>query len=91
MMIEFKFDADERQAAREIGIASDTLKAMRIRGEIPSHCFTKFGYKLLRYCLPLLRDWQLDPTDQAAQARAMEQLQNSRVSNLPAKRGRKAE
>jgi hypothetical protein len=72
-MIEFKFDADEREAARAIGIAPETLKNMRIRGVIPPHCYTKFGYKLLRYCLPLLRDWQLDPTDLEAQTRAMEQ------------------
>lgn len=89
-MIQLRFDADEREAAREIGIAPDTLKSMRIRGDIPRHCYTKFGYKLLRYCLPLLRDWQLDPSDLAAQARAMEQLQNSRVSNIQVKRGRKA-
>lgn len=88
--MEFRFDADERKAAEEIGVAQETLKGMRIRGIVPPYCYTKFGYKLLRYCLPLLRDWQLDPTDTAAQARAIEQLQNSRVSNLPSKRGRKA-
>jgi hypothetical protein len=88
-MIEFRFDTDERGAASEIGISPDTLKGMRIRGDIPPYCYTKFGYKLLRYCLPLLRDWQLDPNDLEAQTRAMEQLQNSRVSNLPTKRGRR--
>lgn len=89
-MFELKFDADERLAAKEIGVAPDTLKAMRIRGEIPSYIYTKFGYKLLRYCLPLLRDWQLDPTDLAAQSRAMQMLADSRVSNQPAKKGRRA-
>ena len=89
-MKDFSFDATEREAAIAIGISPDTLKNKRLRGEIPAYTYAKFGYKLLRYCLPLLRDWQLDPDDIEAQSRAMEQLQNSRVSNLPAKRGRKA-
>jgi hypothetical protein len=55
-MIEFRFDADERGAAKAIGIAPDTLKNLRLRGDIPSYVYTKFGYKLLRYCIPLLRD-----------------------------------
>jgi hypothetical protein len=58
--------------------------------EIPSHVYMKFGYKTLRYCLPLLRDWQLNQDDPAAQARAIEALQNSLPSNQPMKRGRKA-
>jgi hypothetical protein len=89
-MTDFRFDADEREAAKAIGIAPDTLKGMRIRGVIPSYTYTKFGYKLLRYCLPLLRDWQIDPTDTDAQARALEQLTESRISNLPSKKGRKS-
>ena len=89
-MIELNFDTTERDAATALGISPDTLKAKRLSGVIPLHCYTKFGYKLLRYCLPLLQDWQIDPTDTAAQARANEQLQNSRVSNLPRKQGRKA-
>jgi hypothetical protein len=86
----FDFNTTERAAAIAIGDAPNTLKKRRLRGDIPSYIYTKIGYKTIRYCLPLLRDWQLDPTDIEAQTRAMEQLQNSRVSNLPAKRGRKA-
>ncbi len=86
----FNFDTSEKDAAQIIGLAHESLKKDRLSGKIPSHVYVKMGYKTIRYCLPLLRDWQLDPTDIEAQARAMEQLQNSRVSNLPTKRGRKA-
>ena len=89
MALDLNYNATETEAAAVLGVATDTLKNKRLRGDIPSHCYTKFGYKLLRYCIPLLRDWQLDPTDLDAQARAMGQLQDSRVSNFPAKRGRK--
>lgn len=56
-MKDFSFDATEREAAIAIGISPDTLKNKRLRGDIPSYVYTKFGYKLLRYCIPLLRDW----------------------------------
>ena len=84
------FDTSEKEAARTIGIAPDTLKRDRLDGKIPSYVYTKFGYKRIRYCLPLLRDWQLDPDDLQAQARAMQLIEDSRPSNVPRKSGRKA-
>jgi hypothetical protein len=86
----FIFDTTEKDAAKTMGIATDTLKKRRLRGDVPTHTYTKIGYKTIRYCLPLLKDWQLDPEDLQAQARAIELLQNSRPSNQPQKRGRKA-
>ena len=78
---EFKFDTDEREAAKAIGVATDTLKGMRVRGEIPKYVYTKFSYKLLRYCVPLLQDWQLAPDDADAHARACDRLQSTRASS----------
>lgn len=86
----FNFDTPEREAAKTLGIAMDTLKRDRLEGKIPSYVFVKFGYKRVRYCLPLLRDWQLAPDDLAAQARAMQLIEESRPSNAPRKSGRKA-
>jgi hypothetical protein len=89
-LMNFNFDTPEKYAAKAIGIATDTLKKRRLKGDIPPHVYTKIGYKMIRYCLPLLKDWQLDPEDLAAQARAIELVQDSRPSNAPRKRGRKA-
>ena len=86
----FNFDTPEKEAAPVIGVAPETLKKDRLSGKIPSYIYTKTGYKTIRYCLVLLRDWQQDPNDIEAQSRAQEQLQASRVSNLPRKQGRKA-
>ena len=86
----FNFDTPEKDAAKAMGVATDTLKKRRLKGDIPPHVYTKIGYKMIRYCLPLLKDWQLDPDDIAAQARAIELVQDSRPSNAPRKRGRKA-
>jgi hypothetical protein len=83
------FDATERIAAAALGISLETLRRRRLAGKIPSHCFVKHGYKCVRYCLPLLRDWQLAPDDLEAQARAIALLESQRPSNQPLKRGRK--
>jgi hypothetical protein len=83
------YDTKERQAAKAIGVSYETCKRWRLSGKIPPHTYTKSGYKVLRYCLPLLTDWQIDPTDLEAQARAREALQATRPSNLPRKRGPK--
>jgi hypothetical protein len=81
----------ERDAAEQCaGMSYDGFKKLRLSGKIPSYCYTRLGYRTLRYCRELVVDWIADPTDIEAQTRAMEQLQNSRVSNLPTKRGRKA-
>ena len=85
-----QFDTPESKAAETLGVSPETLKTWRLGGKIPSHVYTKFSYKTLRYCLPLLKDWQLDPNDLQAQARAIELIQNSRPSNAPRKSGRKA-
>jgi hypothetical protein len=83
------FCSTEREAAAALGIGQYTAKRWRLDGKIPAHCYTKIGYKTVRYCLPLLRDWQLDPTDLQAQSRAIAVVQDSRISNAPKKRGRK--
>ena len=80
------FDTPEKEAAKVLGIAADTLKKKRLKGFIPSHLYTRIGYKLIRYCIPLLKDWQIDPDDIDAQARAIELVQDSRPSNTPRKR-----
>jgi hypothetical protein len=88
-MSDLSFDTTERMAATSIGVSVETLKKWRRSGKIPSHTYTKFGYKFVRYCIPLLKDWQLSPDDFEAQARAIEVVQQSRPSNAPRKRGRK--
>jgi hypothetical protein len=85
-----QFDAPESKAAETLGVSPETLKTWRLGGKIPSHVYAKFGYKTLRYCLPLLKDWQLNPDDIAAQQRAIEQLNATLPSQLPKKSGRKA-
>jgi hypothetical protein len=88
-MSNLSFDATERMAAAALGISIETLRKWRRSGKVPSHTYAKSGYKFVRYCLPLLRDWQLAPEDLEAQARAIEVVQQSRPSNQPRKRGRK--
>jgi predicted site-specific integrase-resolvase len=51
-----QFDAPESKAAETLGVSPETLKTWRLGGKIPSYVYAKFGYKTLRYCLPLLRD-----------------------------------
>jgi hypothetical protein len=88
-MSNLSFDATERIAAETLGISVETLRKWRRAGKVPSHVYAKSGYKFVRYCLPLLKDWQLDPDDLEARARAIELLQSQRPSNAPRKRGRK--
>jgi hypothetical protein len=88
-MITLSFDATERNAASALGLSLETLRRRRLAGKIPAHCFIKHGYKCIRYCIPLLRDWQLAPDDLEAQARAIALLESQRPSNQPVKRGRK--
>jgi hypothetical protein len=83
------FNATERIAAAALGISLETLRKRRLAGKVPTHCYVKYGYKCVRYCLPLLRDWQLAPDDLEAQARAIDLLQSQRPSNQPRKRGQK--
>lgn len=85
-----RFDTPESQAAETLGVSGETLKRWRLKGKLPPHVFTKFGYKSVRYCRELLLDWQLNPDDPEAQSRSIEALQNSLPSNQPQKRGRKA-
>jgi hypothetical protein len=86
----YQYNLTEREAAEGVRMSIPGFKKLRISGKIPAHCYTKLGYRTLRYCRELLLDWVAAPDDLEAQTRAMEQLQNSRVSNLPTKRGRKA-
>jgi hypothetical protein len=83
------FDATERIAASSLGISLETLRKRRLAGKVPTHCYVKYGYKCVRYCLSLLQDWQLAPDDLEAQARAIALLESQRPSNQPLKRGRK--
>jgi len=87
----YQYNLSERDAARECaGMSVEGFKRLRISGKVPTYCYTKLGYRTLRYCRELLLDWIADPDDIESQTRAMEQLQGSRVSNLPSKKRRKA-
>ena len=77
----FNFNTSEKEAAVAIGVNYQTLQRQRQSGKIPSYVFTKTGYKTVRYCLPLLRDWQIDPDDLEAHARAFDRLQSTRASS----------
>jgi hypothetical protein len=78
------FNATERIAAAALGISLETLRKRRLAGKIPPHCYIKHGYKCIRYCLPLLRDWQLAPDDLEAQARAIALLESQRGRKVAA-------
>ena len=85
-MTEFRFDTSETNAAKAIGISRWSLRDRRYSGEVPSYTYIRFGTKLIRYCVPLLADWAIDPSDLDAQLRAQSVFKNSRVSspsNLP--------
>lgn len=86
----YQFNSTRDEAAAAIGIATETLRKWEQRGKIPPHVYTRLGYKTVRYCLTLLTDWQIDPDDLAAQARAIESLNSTRPSQQPRKVGRKA-
>jgi hypothetical protein len=90
MNTELVFNASERAAAIVLGINVETLRKWRRSDKVPPHTYIKFGYKTIRYCIPLLRDWQLDPSDLNSQLRAIELIQESRPSNTPRKKGRKS-
>lgn len=89
MNSELVFNASEKEAAVPLGISFETLRKWRRSGKIPCHTYVKLGYKTIRYCIPLLRDWQIDPSDLKSQCRAIELIQESRPSNTPRKKGRK--
>lgn len=83
-MTELKYIATEVEAANEIGVTVETIRRMRFRGEIPDYCYTKFGYKQLKYCMALLVDWQQNPDDTESHNRIREQIQLSRIGNIKA-------
>jgi hypothetical protein len=85
----YQFNATRDDAAAAIGISPETLRKWEHRGKIPHHVYTRMGYKTVRYCLPLLADWQIDPDDLEAQTRAIEALNATRPSQQPRKAGRK--
>lgn len=86
----FNFNATRLQASRLLGISLETVKRWERNGKIPTHIYTKFGYKTVRYCLPLLQEWQLNPDDLEVQARSAANVATSLPSNQPRKVGRKA-
>jgi hypothetical protein len=86
----FNFNATRLQASRLLGISIETVKKWEYKAKIPAHCYTKFGYKTVRYCLPLLQEWQLNPDDIEVQTRSAAALAASMPSNQPTKAGRKA-
>lgn len=85
---EFSFTSSEKDAAAAIGISLYALRDRRISGTVPNYIFIRCGVKLIKYCIPLLVDWAIDPSDHEAHARAQAVFQASRVSsphNLPEK------
>lgn len=86
----FNFNATRLQAARLLGISIETVKRWERIKKIPTHVYAKFGYKTVRYCLPLLQEWQLNPEDKDVQIRSAAAVAASMPSNQPAKAGRKA-
>jgi hypothetical protein len=86
----YQFNSTRNEAAAAIGISPKTLRKWEQRGKISSHVYTRMGYKTVRYCIPLLTDWQIDPDDIEAQCRAIEALNATRPSQHPRKAGRKA-
>jgi hypothetical protein len=86
----FNFNANRLQASRLLGISIETVKKWEYTGKIPAHVYTKFGYKTVRYCLPLLQEWQLNPGDIEVQARSAAALAASLSSTQPARAGRKS-
>lgn len=83
---EFSFTASEKDAAAAIGISRYALRDRRIAGTVPNYVFIRCGVKLIKYCIPLLVDWALDPSDTLAIERAQAIFQASRISsphNLP--------
>jgi hypothetical protein len=83
---DLRFDSDEKRAAETIGISGSGLKQMRLRGRIPNFCYTKIGHRTIRYCLPLLQEWQLNPDDLEHQARLASQLTASGCGGYTRKR-----
>lgn len=81
-MIELLFNATPTEAAALLGITQDALEYKRLRGDIPPHVYTKFSHKMIRFCLILLRDWQLSPNDPIALARSIALLESTRLSSL---------
>jgi hypothetical protein len=89
-IMKIEFISLERDAAAALGLSPQTLKRWRLDGKIPAHVFVKIGYKIVRYSIPLLLDWQLDPDDLEAQSRAIAAIQAQRPSNQHQKKGRKS-
>jgi hypothetical protein len=86
----YQFNASREQAGAAIGISPETVRKWEQQGKIPTYLYTKMSYKTVRYCLPLLTDWQIDPDNLELQARAIEALNATRPSQQPRKAGRKA-
>ncbi len=86
----YQFNSTRRDAAIFLGISPETVKRWESAGKIPPHCYVKMGYKTVRYCLDLLRDWQQNPDDPAAHVRSAAALAASLPSNQPARAGRKS-
>jgi len=70
---ELLFNSSEKEAAEFMGVSVPGLKQRRLKGTIPSFCYTKIGYRTVRYCLPLLKQWQLNPNDAELHARLARQ------------------
>jgi MerR HTH family regulatory protein len=70
----YQFNSTRDEAAAAIGISPETLRKWEQRGKIPPHVYTRLGDKTVRYCLKLLTDWQIDPDDLQAQARAIDNI-----------------
>jgi hypothetical protein len=86
----YKFDSTRQDIANLMNVSIETVKRWEKISKIPPHCYVKLGYKTVRYCPDLIRDWMVNSQDPVAWARSIEALQNSLPSNQSQKRGRKA-
>ncbi len=88
--MQYQFGSDIKDVAVYLKVSVETIKRWVKSGKIPAHCRVKLGQKTVRYCLELIADWQQNPDDPTAHARAAAALAASLPSNQPAKVGRKA-
>jgi hypothetical protein len=86
----FVYDTREQDISEIFDVCTETVKRWRRTGKIPAHCYKRFSWNCVRYCLPLLLDWQKDPDNLEAQAKAIKALNSQNFEVLNTKRIRKS-